>query len=58
MLHDVPSSASLSSILTPLVQKNVGAVFVTDLKIEEEDIYKRFGSNWNEFIEEVATLNA
>ncbi|GAA5887841.1 hypothetical protein JCM16303_007355 [Sporobolomyces ruberrimus] len=59
MIHDFDSSKTpLTQILKPLVDAKVGGVFITDLKIQEEDIYQKFGSNWGEFVRTVATLNA
>ncbi|GAA5944174.1 spherulation-specific family 4 protein [Sporobolomyces koalae] len=58
MIHDFPSSSStLEQVLAPLIKAQVGAVFVTDLKIAETDVYGKFGNNWQAFVKEVATLN-
>jgi len=39
-------------------EKKVGGVFVTDLKLEDEDVYSKFGANWAEFVKGVEELNA
>jgi len=58
MIHSLPSSNSLSEVLGPLVkEKKVGGVFVTDLNLDEEDVYSKFGGNWKEFVKGVEELN-
>ncbi|GAA6020182.1 hypothetical protein JCM11491_005558 [Sporobolomyces phaffii] len=60
MIHDFDNSSTstLASVLKPLiVDAKVGAVYVTDLKIAETDVYGKFGSDWQQFVETVATLN-
>lgn len=38
-------------------EKKVGGVFVTDLNLDEEDVYSKFGGNWKEFVKGVEELN-
>ncbi|GAA5913360.1 spherulation-specific family 4 protein [Sporobolomyces salmoneus] len=58
MIHDFDSAkSSLTTVLKPLINAKVGAVFITDLKIAQEDVYSKFGPNWQEFVSTVAKLN-
>ncbi|GAA5951344.1 hypothetical protein JCM3765_002449 [Sporobolomyces pararoseus] len=58
MIHDFDNSTtSLTDVLKPIITAKIGGVFITDLKIAEEDIYQNFGHNWNEFVGTVETLN-
>lgn len=58
MIHDFDSAqTSLTDVLKPLIDAKVGGVFITDLKISTEDVYGKFGANWDEFVSTVATLN-
>ncbi|GAA5991561.1 hypothetical protein JCM5350_002615 [Sporobolomyces pararoseus] len=58
MIHDFDNSTtSLTDVLKPIVAAKIGGVFITDLKIDQEDVYQKLGHNWNEFVRTVATLN-
>jgi len=45
----------LKAVINDLVQiKRIGAIFITDLEIGNEDIYADWSSIWSEFIEMIA----
>ncbi|GAA5820295.1 hypothetical protein JCM11251_005562 [Rhodosporidiobolus azoricus] len=49
-----------TSTLTSTVESlsAYGALFITSARIEEEDVYQVFGSNWNDFVKAVADLSS
>lgn len=57
MIYGLPTdSAALATTLEPIAP-SCAAVFMTDRKIESEDVYAGFGSNWDSFLSAVATRN-
>lgn len=57
MIHSIPSSNStLLSTLKQFVPA-VGATYVTDLSIDQTDVYASFGPDWQTFVKDVALLN-
>lgn len=56
MIHSLPTdSQTLSDLLDLLItERKVGAVWLSDLVLEHEDIYHRFPSFWEELIAGVA----
>ncbi|GAA5984744.1 hypothetical protein JCM11641_002170 [Rhodosporidiobolus odoratus] len=58
MLHDFPTSSStLSTVLSAIVPA-YDSVWISDAKINKEDIYQNWGSNWNSFVANVASANS
>ena len=55
MLHTYTgnNSTALSTIVRQIVPR-AAAVFITDVSLDKEDVYKRFGANWLAFCKYVA----
>ncbi|GAA5856815.1 hypothetical protein JCM8547_008857 [Rhodosporidiobolus lusitaniae] len=57
MLHTFPSdSSTLSSVVNELAP-SYGGLWISDVDINVEDIYQNWGSNWDEFVADVAALS-
>ncbi|GAA5856786.1 hypothetical protein JCM8547_008841 [Rhodosporidiobolus lusitaniae] len=57
MLHTFPSdSSTLSSVVNDLAP-SYGGLWISDVDIDKEDIYQNWGSNWDEFVADVAALS-
>ncbi|BGP08124.1 Spherulin-4 [Rhodotorula toruloides] len=59
IIHSFPTgsagSKQLPVTLKPLVPAS-GAVYITDLDINQVDVYSKFGPDWQEFVKDVAQL--
>ncbi|GAA6019879.1 hypothetical protein JCM10207_003324 [Rhodosporidiobolus poonsookiae] len=57
MLHSFPDSDdTLKSVVESIVPSQTG-IWISDVKLSEEDIYARFGSNWQTFVADVVSAN-
>ncbi|BGP16269.1 hypothetical protein JCM10213_007713 [Rhodosporidiobolus nylandii] len=58
MLHDFPSDSSTLSSTVSSLAPSYGALWISDVSIDEKDIYKYWGSNWNAFVADVAAASS
>ncbi|GAA6008718.1 spherulation-specific family 4 protein [Rhodotorula paludigena] len=60
MIHDFPTGSAGTAQLPETVSQIVpaaAAIFLTDVSIDKEDVYQRFGDNWLSFTKLVAQYN-
>lgn len=60
MIHSLPTDSTVLSTLLDLLitERKVGAVWLSDLKLEDQDIYHTFPSVWDQIIAGVAERSA
>ncbi|GAA5984746.1 hypothetical protein JCM11641_002171 [Rhodosporidiobolus odoratus] len=56
MIHTFPSASRVLQISLRRLLGTYGAVYIATNDIAQEDVYKRFGDNWNDFVKYVAAL--